>query len=136
MRRGSTLVATLVAIAMLSLAAVACGGSDSGGALESPASTLSASLSASPTATAIAVTANDDLKFAPDEITVSIGTPVTWTVVGTISHTVTAQSGATFDSGTLDQGETFTQTFTGPGTIKYMCSIHGSSMSGTITVTQ
>jgi plastocyanin len=122
-----------LAIGVLFLVAVSCGGSDNGGALQSPPATVSPSTSL--TTTAIAVSAQDDLKFHPDKITVSVGTPVQWTVTGTISHTVTAKSGATFDSGTLTQGQTFTQTFTAPGTIKYFCTIHGSAMSGTITVT-
>jgi plastocyanin len=46
---------------------------------------------------------------------------------------VPAQSGGSFDSGTLAQGASFTFKATKPGTIAYFCSIH-PSMTGTITV--
>jgi plastocyanin len=49
------------------------------------------------------------------------------------AHTVTARDGA-FDSGTMDGGDTFSQTFEAPGSYDYFCAIH-LSMTGTVTVT-
>jgi plastocyanin len=76
--------------------------------------------------------------FTPDSITVVIGVnnTVTWTNNDSYPHTVTsnsAPSGASFDSGNLGPGASFTFTFTIPGTYRYSCSYH-SWMTGTIVV--
>jgi plastocyanin len=120
----------LAAIAVLTAAGVACSGSDNGGAIQTPPP------SSTPTGSTGKVSATSNIKFVPPSITVKVGEPVVWTVVGSIPHDVKASSGATFNSGTLNEGQTFTQTFSTPGTIHYFCTIHGASlMSGTITVT-
>ena len=103
----------------------------------------SASTSASATTVAAAdggATANGDMKvnivnftFAPDPVTVSVGTKVTWTNSDTFAHTATSDDGTTFDSGNLDKGQSFSFTFTTAGTYMYKCSIH-NSMTGVIVV--
>jgi plastocyanin len=93
--------------------------------------------------------ANNAPGFSPDSITVVIGVnnSVTWTNDDSVDHTVTSLSvpaGATaFDSGKLSpgsgmpwqtpKGESFTQTFTVPGTYQYHCSLH-AWMAGTVVV--
>ena len=72
-------------------------------------------------------------QFAPTSVTVAVGGTVTWTNDDTSKHTVTADNGS-FDSGTLNSGATFAQTFTAAGTYAYGCDFHGN-MRGTITVT-
>ena len=73
-------------------------------------------------------------KFNPGTITVKAGDTVTWTQKDSAPHTVTATSGPEmFDSGTLNKGQTFSHTFTKPGTYEYQCSIH-PSMRGTVIV--
>ena len=74
-----------------------------------------------------------DLAFEPATLTVEPGTTVTWTNTGLALHTVTAEDGS-FDSGTLENGATFEQTFADPGTYAYVCQIH-PDMTGTIEVT-
>jgi plastocyanin len=74
-----------------------------------------------------------DVAFAPADIEVPVGTTVDWTNEDPFAHTVTARDGA-FDSGTMDGGAVFSQTFSEPGTYHYFCAIH-PSMTGTITVT-
>ena len=74
-----------------------------------------------------------DVAFAPADIEVPVGTTVDWTNGDPFAHTVTARDGA-FDSGTLDGGQTYSQTFGEPGTYDYFCAIH-PSMAGTVTVT-
>jgi hypothetical protein len=49
-----------------------------------------------------------------------------------LPHTVTALEG-TFDSGKLNGGESFSVTFTKPGTFLYKCLIH-PTMKGTVIV--
>ena len=73
-----------------------------------------------------------DFKFSPNTLTVPVGTTVTWTNADSTQHTVTADDGS-FDSGPLDPGATFSQTFTTAGTFTYHCNIH-SNMTATVTV--
>lgn len=70
--------------------------------------------------------------FAPARIEVAAGTEVTWTNADPAAHTVTARDGA-FDSGSLDEGQDFTQAFDAAGTYRYLCSIH-PTMKGTVVV--
>jgi plastocyanin len=61
---------------------------------------------------------------------------VTFTNDDSAAHTVTssnAPSCGSFDSGNMGYGQTYTHTFTVPGTYKYYCKYHGW-MSGTLLV--
>src|SRR5215212_9265840 len=73
-----------------------------------------------------------DFAFEPGTISVPVGATVTWTNTGSRPHTVTADDGS-FDSGRLDPGEQFSQTFDQPGTYTYHCGFH-PEMQGTIVV--
>lgn len=80
------------------------------------------------------------LKFEPEECTITAGTEVTWTIVGSLPHTVTSEPDApvTFDSGNLTVGD-FSFTFEEAGTVPYYCKLHASpgtrsGMVGTIIV--
>jgi plastocyanin len=78
-----------------------------------------------------------DNSFSPNKITVPVGATVVWTHKGQKPHTVTADDGA-FDSGKLDAGGTFQQTFGKSGEFPYFCQFHGGKggegMAGTIIV--
>jgi plastocyanin len=78
-----------------------------------------------------------DFEFAPKEIAVNAGDTINWKNDGAAPHTVTADDGS-FDSGNLNAGGTFSQTFDKAGTIAYYCMLHGAKggtgMAGTITV--
>jgi plastocyanin len=74
-----------------------------------------------------------DVTFQPADIEVPVGSTVDWTNEDPFAHTVTARDGV-FDSGTMDAGGIFSQTFSEPGTFEYFCVIH-PSMTGTVTVT-
>lgn len=77
-----------------------------------------------------------EMQFSPANISVKKGTTVTWTNQDSMAHTVTETDGKTGpDSGNLEKGQSYTFTFTSPGTYKYDCSIH-TSMTGTVTVTE
>ena len=70
--------------------------------------------------------------FAPQLVTITSGTQVSWTNSDTLSHTVTSPW---FDSGNLGPGGTFSFTFDQPGTYDYHCSYYRTSgMEGTIIV--
>lgn len=74
----------------------------------------------------------EDFYFEPADAAVEPGSTITWINYGTVPHTVTADDGS-FDSGTLNPGDSFTVAFQGQGTITYHCSIH-PSMTGSVTV--
>lgn len=84
----------------------------------------------------INVTIGDSF-FSPKNITINVSDTVVWTHVGGAGHTVTADNGS-FTSGTLQGGQSYSQTFTAVGVYPYYCMPHGSpggvGMSGTITV--
>ena len=73
-----------------------------------------------------------DFAFSPATVTVTAGDTVTWTNTDPVVHTATSTSGA-FDSGDIAQGDTFSFTFTTPGTYDYFCTPH-PTMTGRIVV--
>lgn len=93
---------------------------------------------------------NDQLRFDPDHLTIKVGDTVTWTTVGAIPHTATADPGKaqnpeehvqlpeeadTWDSGNVAQGEEWSYTFEVPGDYTYFCIPHeAQGMIGTLTV--
>jgi len=72
--------------------------------------------------------------FNPSTITIVIGVnnTVVWTNDDSVPHTVTANDGS-FSSGNLNPGDSYSFTFTTPGTYSYHCSYH-SWMKGTVKV--
>lgn len=72
--------------------------------------------------------------YSPPTITVAMGVnnTVTWVNNDDAPHTVTANDGS-FNSGNLNAGQSWTYTFTTPGTYTYFCSYH-PWMEGTIIV--
>ncbi len=70
--------------------------------------------------------------YAPMMVTVPAGSSVTWKNLDGEPHTVVSTDGV-FRSPALDQGDTFSFTFTKAGTYKYVCSIH-PKMVATVTV--
>lgn len=82
----------------------------------------------------------ESLNFQPSGITVVVGVnnTIVWNDLDAEQHTVTSLSvpagAAKFDSGILNQGQTFTVTLTVPGTYRFYCTIHPTWMRGTIVV--
>ena len=73
----------------------------------------------------------DNFTFAPAQLTVKVGTTVTWKNHDDIPHTVV--SAGKFRSKTLDTDDSFSFTFTAAGDYKYFCSLH-PHMTGMIKV--
>jgi plastocyanin len=73
----------------------------------------------------------DNFTFTPAELTVKVGTTVTWTNHDDIPHVVV--SAGKFRSKALDTDNSFSFTFTAAGDYKYFCSLH-PHMTGTIKV--
>lgn len=105
-------------------------------ALASAAALITASGAALPLATPVAAASHavqiTDSAFGTAVLTVQVGDTVTWTNADDRPHTVTSGDG-TFDSGNVDEGGTFSFTFTAPGTYAYLCAYH-PDMTATIVV--
>jgi plastocyanin len=70
--------------------------------------------------------------FSPATRTIAVGTTLTWRwVSGSSMHNVTFTGGPA----SPDQSSgTFARLFSAAGTFTYLCTIHGASMSGSVTV--
>jgi plastocyanin len=67
----------------------------------------------------------DNFTFQPAEVTVPVGTKVTWVNHDDVPHTATSSAKPRkFDSGTLDTDDQFSYVFTAPGTYDYFCAVH------------
>ncbi len=78
--------------------------------------------------------------FTLPDITIAVGTTVTWINQDSAPHTTTSGQDGTFDgagwnSSSLSKGQSFSHTFNQVGTFAYTCNIH-PRLSGTITVAQ
>jgi plastocyanin len=132
----------------------------SAGSLAAAAQDLSGSPEASPAASPVAspvaaatVKMTTQLRFEPAEVTIKRGETITWVNASPIPHTTTGDPdknpvkttrpelaqvppGAEgWDSGLLNEGQSFSHTFTVAGEYKYFCIPHVlSGMLGTVVV--
>jgi plastocyanin len=74
----------------------------------------------------------EDFAFKPADITVAVGSTVTWHNKDAAAHTATARD-KSFDSGIISQDGTYSYTFTEKGTFEYYCTVH-PYMTGQVTV--
>ena len=74
----------------------------------------------------------DNFSFAPKQISVDVGTTVTWTNQDDVPHNVVSTE-RKFTSPVLDTDQTFSFTFREPGSYPYYCKIH-PVMTGSIQV--
>jgi plastocyanin len=75
----------------------------------------------------------DNFTFTPKALTVKAGTTVTWTNHDDIPHGIASSDNAFKKSAALDTDDSYSFTFTAPGTYQYFCYIH-PHMAGTIVV--
>ena len=75
----------------------------------------------------------DNFSFGPQTLTVKAGTTVTWTNRDDIPHGIASSNNAFKKSGALDTDESYSFTFTAPGTYQYFCYLH-PHMVGSIVV--
>lgn len=136
-------IALYLAVLALVLIATGCGGSSGSDAAKpaAPGAAAPALVAPAPatkpaeaaaSAKPIEVDVKDNL-FAPATIHAKVGQKITWNLRGQVAHTVTATAGATFDSGSLSPGASFSYTTRKAGTIAYLCSFH-QGMTGQIVV--
>jgi plastocyanin len=76
----------------------------------------------------------DNFTFSPAQLTVAVGTRVTWINRDDIPHTVVSRDDPrSMKSPPLDTDESFAFSFAKPGTYQYFCSLH-PHMQGTVVV--
>ena len=86
---------------------------------------------------------NAENAYSPREITVTVGTTISWVNNDAIAHTVTSgfsdgtvgEADGLFDSGFMNEGDVFTYTFDEVGEFPYYCIPH-PWMTGTVIVTE
>lgn len=72
--------------------------------------------------------------YSPNPATVTVGQTVSWKNNDSMQHTATANGGE-FDTGTLNPGQTSApDSMNTAGSFPYICSIHPTTMSGTLVV--
>ena len=76
-----------------------------------------------------------NIAIDPDTLRVKVGSTIKWTNYDSIEHNVTSRGGvAQFASGNFGEGGTYEVKVTKPGIIHYVCTIHPTTMNGTIEV--
>jgi plastocyanin len=76
-----------------------------------------------------------NIAIAPDTLRVKVGSTIRWKNFDTIEHNVTSQGGPQkFASKNFGEGGTFEIKALAPGLIHYLCTIHPTSMNGSIEV--
>ena len=71
--------------------------------------------------------------FQPSDLTISVGSTVTWTNEDSVPHKIVSDTGSEISSGVITTNNVYKHTFSQKGTYAYHCSIH-PSMQGIITV--
>ena len=71
--------------------------------------------------------------FQPATVTIQVGDTVTWTNLDGAAHTATDTGPQALFDGVMDNGESFSYTFTQAGTFNYFCTFH-PEMTGTVVV--
>jgi plastocyanin len=117
----------LVVISILALVVLAGCGAPS--TPSTPSGGTGTGSSGGPASSAVAVSMKN-FAFNPSEIAVAVGGTVTFTNDDSTAHDV---AGASFDSGSMAPGATFSQTFPTAGTFPIRCTIH-PSMTANVTV--
>ena len=131
----------LAVLSAILMSAIACGGGNSSPSTPSPAPSPTPSPTPAPTppggpSSSVAIPAGaatlGNGAYTPDELSVAVGTTVTWTNTDAIAHTSTSDAPG-WDSGIVAPGGQFSFAFQTAGTFQYHCAIH-PGMIGTVVV--
>jgi plastocyanin len=126
-------IVTFLFLVVISMVAVSCGPGNQANQASQQTPTSPPSASASQMSVSIFTDQSGLFGFSPKTLTVPVGTTVTWKNTTQVAHTVTSDDGASFDSGIVPAGGTFTFTFSKAGSYAYHCDIH-PYMKATIVV--
>ena len=123
----------LVVILALMLPAIGCGGSSSPSSPSaSPSPTPTQGGESSSVVIPVGAESLGNRAYAPDNLSITVGSTVTWQNTDAVAHTTTSNGNA-FDSGSVRAGGQFSFTFQNAGTFTYHCTIH-PGMVGVVTV--
>jgi plastocyanin len=76
-----------------------------------------------------------NIAIDPDTVKVKLGSTIRWTNYDAVEHNVTSEGGPVhFASKSLGERATFEVKVSTPGVIHYECTIHPTTMNGTIDV--
>lgn len=101
------------------------------GSTASATKTVKATGAPSANGTAIAIV---NAKYRPKNLTVKVGTTLTWTNKDSTPQSVTSDTPGVFDSGLLNPGATFSYTFSQSGAFPYHSTATNKTF-GSVTVT-
>jgi plastocyanin len=127
-------IAVIMLVALMAMA-VACGeDEDEADTTPAPSATSDSAGTGNGTAGDVVEVEMKDISFMPEEITVKVNSKVRWTNEDPVAHTVTDDE-EMFDSGVMSgDGTMFEHQYDEPGTYDYTCTIHPTSMTGTVVV--
>jgi plastocyanin len=109
----------------------------SGGNSVSPATTQTTETQTTPAVTPTGRRVRVDMRrlaFEPARVRIRLGDTMKWENEDDVVHNVAGEGRATFRSEDFGRGGEYEFTPTAEGTIRYVCTIHPTSMRGTITV--
>ncbi len=131
----NSIIVIIIAIVVIGVVVFLLTGSSNTQSTNLYSATTQVTVTAKATSTASESYSVDISGFAFNSASISIkaGDSVTWTNKDSAMHTVTSDSGSELGSNSLGNGETYSHTFTAPGTYAYHCKFH-PSMKGTIIV--
>jgi plastocyanin len=124
---------TIIGLSIFTVLAVVLAACSSAAPAVSPAAADSKPASAAPVSGSVNIEMSG-FAFNPKELTVKVGTTVTWTNKDSAGHDVKAADGS-WGSATLTNGQSFSKVFDKEGTYAYVCTFH-PGMAGTIIVTK
>ena len=76
-----------------------------------------------------------NIAIDPDTVRVKVGSTIKWTNFDPVEHNVVSKSGPdSFSFPTFGEGHSVEVKLTKPGVIHYQCTIHPTTMNGTIEV--
>jgi len=124
----------LAVVSAILMFAIACGGGYSSPSAPSPMPSPTPTPGGASSSVTIPVGAESlgNRAYTPDDLSVAVGTTVTWTNNDLVSHTSTSDV-TQWNSGIVAPGGRFSFTFQAAGTFPYHCSIH-PGMVGTVVV--
>jgi len=89
----------------------------------------------SPVLSGLVPIAYRNITISPDTVRVKLGSTIRWTNYDAVEHNVTSRSGPQMiASKNFGEGKDFEVKLLHPGVIHYLCTIHPTSMNGTIEV--
>ena len=125
-------LALLLACVALGVVVAGCGNSDDSGGGDNAQKTEQPTAGGGGSGGGAKVTMQG-IKFNPAGVTIKAGDTVTWTNKDSVGHDVTGDNFKSGDSGGMQNGDTFAQTFDKKGTFDYVCTVH-PGMKGSVTV--